>query len=102
MNTVSIPVKFAIYETDYVFEDLGDKIKVTYPASNSLDNHGNDWFLTKKKEIIDNTERISFIRRMMENEEPFLRVKETGMEFTIAEVVFGAIDGKGWKLEDFE
>lgn len=102
MNTVSIPVKFAIYDTQYVFEDLGDKIKVTYPASKSLDKHGNDWVLTEKKETIDNPERISFIRRMMKNEEPFLRVKETGMEFTIAEVVFGAIDGKGWKLEDFE
>ena len=102
MNAVSIPVKFAIYDAKYVFEDLGDKIKVTYPASKSLDNHGNDWVLTEKKEIIDNPERISFIRRMMENEEPFLRIKETGMEFTIAEVVFGAIDGKGWKLEDFE
>lgn len=102
MNTVSIPVKFAIYDTEYAFEDLGDKIKVIYPAAKFMDNSGNDWVLTEKEEIIDNPERISFIRRMMENEEPFLRVKETGMEFAIAEVVFGAIDGKGWKLEDFE
>lgn len=102
MNTVSIPVKFAIYDTEYAFKDLGDKIKVTYPAAKFMDDSGNDWVLTEKEEIIDNPERISFIRRIMENEEPFLRVKETGMEFAIAEVVFGAIDGKGWKLEDFE
>ena len=102
MNNVSIPVKFAIYDTEYAFEDLGDKIKVTYPAAKFMDNSGNDWVLTEKEAIIDNPERISFIRRMMENEEPFLRVKETGMEFAIAEVVFGAFDGKGWKLEDFE
>lgn len=100
MNDVAIPVKFAIYDTEYTFRDLGDKIIVTYPAGKF--ENDSTWILKEKKETIDNPERISLIRKMIETGEPYLRVKKTGMEFTVAEVVFGRLDGQGWKVEDFE
>lgn len=100
MKTSSISTQFAIYDTEYKFTDLGDKIEVTYPAGKF--ENDSTWILKEKKEIIDNPERISLIRKMIETGEPYLRVKKTGMEFTIAEVVFGRLDDQGWKVEDFE
>lgn len=101
-TTYTIPVKFDIWDTQYLITDYGDRMSIKCPCRKYERGNSQSWGLGHYTETVTNLNTIALIRKMVERGGAGLTAKNHDMVFTVAEVIFGLPNAYGWTPEDFE
>lgn len=101
-TTYTIPVKFDIWDTQYIITDYGDRMSIKCPCRKYERGNSQSWGFGHYTETVTNPNQIAIIRKMAQSGSVGLTDKNNGMVFTVAEVIFGLPTAYGWTPEDFE
>lgn len=98
----TIPVKFDIWDTQYIITDHGDHLVIKCPCRKYERRTSQSWGLGHYTETVTNPNTIALIRKMARSGNDGLVTKNHDMGFTVAEVIFGMPNAYGYTPEDFE